>query len=380
MDIGWVTSEIEASPRSGGALRTHRLVREASKFHRVRLFVVGGVDDPDAVCASTGALRVDPLPTPSNPLAVRRQSLQRRWPLYFSRVWTDEARAVVDAEAASGSYIVLDHLHMWIYRPPAGRYALSLHNVESQLLADLPFPKQPLRLAERLWDKWAVGFQERKAIADERADVIVVSAEDGRRLGARSTVVKNGADVGRSFTPPPRKGLVLYVGSMNYLPNQLAVRWWAHEVWPVLGPGVPPLTVVGRAGRASLRDLEGHPGVDVVGEVESVEGFLERASLVAVPLQHGGGTRLKVLEALAANRPVVTTSKGAEGLPLTDRRNALLADTPHAFARSILELWRDEALANELAAGGRLFVADFAWPKVAEPLLKLFAHAAAGEG
>ncbi|MHB2021715.1 MAG: glycosyltransferase [Mycobacteriales bacterium] len=142
------------------------------------------------------------------------------------------------------------------------------------------------------------------------------------------------------------------------------MAWFAKAVWPLLQPGSPPLRVVGRGGGAALGRLARHPALRVVGEVADVAPYLGEAGGVLVPLQRGSGSRLKVLEALAFGRPVVSTTLGASGLPIRSGVDALLADTPRSFATAIAALDTDRTLAARLATSGRRLAERFAWPQV----------------
>jgi glycosyltransferase involved in cell wall biosynthesis len=137
-------------------------------------------------------------------------------------------------------------------------------------------------------------------------------------------------------------------------------------VWPLLPSGTPPLSVAGRGSAAALGKYAGHPGVRVLGEVDSVAPLLDRAALVAVPLHHGGGTRLKVLEAFAANRPVLSTSKGVEGIPLTPGLHCEVADDAASYAALVVALLGDVRRRRALAAAARGVAAEHDWARLAE--------------
>jgi len=146
---------------------------------------------------------------------------------------------------------------------------------------------------------------------------------------------------------------ILFVGSLGYFPNQDAVLFFAREIFPliraknksvlfrVIGFDCPPL----------LRNFQ-EEGVEITGYAEELKSWYERASIVVVPLRAGGGTRLKILEAFAYGRPVVSTSIGAEGLPVSTGKNILLTDTAESFAEACLNLLDQPARAAELVAGG----------------------------
>jgi glycosyltransferase involved in cell wall biosynthesis len=207
--------------------------------------------------------------------------------------------------------------------------------------------------------------------------VIAVSAEDAalleRAYGLRDVgAVPTGVDTAY-FHPSGEvqrvpKNLV-FTGSMDWMPNEDGIRWFVDEVLPRIHASDPEvtLTVVGRNPPAPIQALATkEPRLEVTGTVPDVRPYLERASIVIVPLRVGGGTRLKVYEALAMERALVTTRIGAEGLPLEPGRHALTADTPEAFAQAILRLLADPAEAERLGkSGAELVRANYGWDGVA---------------
>jgi polysaccharide biosynthesis protein PslH len=197
------------------------------------------------------------------------------------------------------------------------------------------------------------------------AGVVVVSEADARDFAAagarRVEVVPNGADfAARPLPQPGGPPTLLFTGSMDHEPNRDAILWFGRQVWPAVAAEVPGarLLVVGRGPQERLRDLAGQPGVDVVGPVPDMLPFFERAHAVIAPLRSGGGSRLKILEALAAGRAVVSTTVGAEGLDLTPGEHILVGDGAEAFAAACARLLRDMELRERLAANGRRHAAE----------------------
>ncbi|HEV8357815.1 MAG TPA: glycosyltransferase family 4 protein [Gemmatimonadales bacterium] len=176
---------------------------------------------------------------------------------------------------------------------------------------------------------------------------------------ARVLVVPNGVD-GSAFVsngpPPIRSRRLLFFGRLDYYPNLDGLRHFCERVLPVIRHRIPDveLLIVGRGAEREVAELErAGPGVRVVGWVENIASALADASLVVVPLRSGGGTRLKILEALAMARPVVATSIGAEGLDLRPGEEIALADTPEDFADEVVRLLTDPEAAVRLGASGR---------------------------
>jgi len=162
---------------------------------------------------------------------------------------------------------------------------------------------------------------------------------------------------------------LVFTGSMDWLPNEDAIRYFTAEVMPRVRQILPDvtLTVVGRDPYPGLVELSRRdPSIIVTGRVEDVRPFMERAAAYVVPIRVGGGTRLKIYEAMAMEKPVVSTTVGAEGLPVRDGSELLLADTPEAFAGRVLNVLTDERLARELGARAAATVREqFGWGRVA---------------
>src|SRR5262249_25780924 len=143
---------------------------------------------------------------------------------------------------------------------------------------------------------------------------------------------------------------VVFIGSMDWLPNQDGVAFFVQEGWPLIRRVRPQAVfpVVCPRPPWSVRRLERVPGVEVVGTVPDVRPYLAQAAVVVVPLLVGGGTRIKIFEALAMAKAVVSTTIGAEGLPVTSGEHLLLADGADAFADAVLQLLDDVKLRTRL--------------------------------
>jgi len=290
-------------------------------------------------------------------------------------------RQALARELQAGAYdlFVCDFLQPTanVPRPCPCASLLFAHNVESRIT------RRQARLAEGLAQKalwlWQHGLTSRyEGTVARRFDrVVAVSASDREELEGRFGLrnvreIPTGVDA-EAFHPSglePETDHVVFCGSMDWLPNQDAVRWFVAEVLPrVVGarPGAR-LTVVGRNPPPELvAATAGEPSVRFTGRVEDVRPWLERASCVVVPLRIGGGTRIKIYEALAMERPVVSTSVGAEGLPIEDGQHYLLADGAEAFAGKVVECLARPEEARAVARAARLYVARrFGWDRVAD--------------
>jgi polysaccharide biosynthesis protein PslH len=213
---------------------------------------------------------------------------------------------------------------------------------------------------------------ERRAARECQAVNTVSDTEAAhfRSLGAKQVhTVPNGVDC-HAFAdlPAGRDGppVVMFLGTMSWGPNAAAARFLAREVLPALRARVPDavLTIVGRDPPADLLALNGTPGIEVTGGVPDVKLYLLRASALAVPLDAGGGTRLKILEAFAAGLPVVSTAVGAEGIAAQPGTHFALAERP-AFAEATAGLLADRAAASRMAERARELARDvYDWSRI----------------
>jgi len=376
-------------PDSGGRARGYHLLRWMAERHAVDLLAfthdpadLARVPALQRLCASVRAV-----PAPTHPLGPRAR-LRRA--LFSPADLVMPRRSAQMAAALAGSppfdLAFLEDLGVAEYaRLVAGAPTiLSKQNVEAELYRQLARAKQPLSPA------WALAYLEARALARQEGraaalfrQVIVVSEQERARLAARCpagriAVVPNGVDTDY-FAPQPgvteEPNSIVFVGTFFWSPNIGAARWLVGDILPRIRREVPGvrLCLVGHDPPPEVQALAHPPDVIVAGSVPDVRPFLARAAVCVAPLQAGGGTRLKILDALAMGRPVVSTSLASEGLDLAGGHDLLIADGAEAFAAATIRLLRDPAQRAELAAAGRRAVASrYTWPAVLaglEPLL-----------
>jgi sugar transferase (PEP-CTERM/EpsH1 system associated) len=198
-----------------------------------------------------------------------------------------------------------------------------------------------------------------------------------RNSQANIEVIPNGVDT-KAFAATARTAdhqrTLLFVGAMDYHANIDGVRYFANEVWPAIHQRRPELQflIVGSKPSPEVRKLGERPGITVTGAVDDLRPYYADALAAVVPLRIGGGTRLKILEAMAAGTPVISTSIGAEGLPVRNGRDILLADSPQELAQAAALLNANSDLWKNLAAAGREFVVPFDWSVIGDKLLRFY--------
>lgn len=217
--------------------------------------------------------------------------------------------------------------------------------------------------------------------------IITVSENDKRFLekyypAANITVVENGVDLDKyrnSVDPENRHGII-FTGSLDWHPNIDGLHWFIRHVYPRLHESLPDvsISIVGRKPARSLRDaMSGLPGLELHADVPQIQSFLRGARVMIVPLRIGGGSRLKILEAMASEVPVVSTVKGAEGLAIEDGKNIIIRDNPEEFAQALVEILQDTERHWQLAAAGLDLVKNrYAWEITARPLADLWKQVA----
>ncbi|HET8783588.1 MAG TPA: glycosyltransferase [Pyrinomonadaceae bacterium] len=229
-----------------------------------------------------------------------------------------------------------------------------------------------------LYRQWRKMVDFEAATCPQFDCVVAVSREDReqmeREYGVRNVYdIPTGVDTA-FFRPSgerqPKAHNLVFTGSMDWLPNEDAIRYFTEQIMPRIKQSVPDvtLTVVGRDPYPGLVELSKRDSsVIVTGRVEDVRPYMEEAAVYVIPLRIGGGTRLKIYEAMAMEKPIVSTSIGAEGLPVTDGEEIVLADTPETFAAAVVRLLKDPGFGNEVGQRAAMRVRrEFGWDTVAD--------------
>jgi glycosyltransferase involved in cell wall biosynthesis len=251
------------------------------------------------------------------------------------------------------------------------------HNVESVI------PRRHFEVATNpivklfWWLQWRKLERYEREMCQRFTGTITVSETDKslleEKFGARNVfAIPTGVDTDY-FVPSVETKVnnsLVFTGSMDWLPNEDAILFFAKDILPRIRAQIPKvkLTVVGRnPSHNLLNEIKKYPEIEVVGWVSDVRPYIARHDLYIIPLRIGGGTRIKVYEAMAMGKAVVSTSIGVEGLPVQNGHNVTIADKPEEFAQAVVQLLNDSEKRKRIAKNARLFVrTDFSWQKVSE--------------
>ncbi len=396
MRIVWAVPLVPYPPTDGGSIRIYRLLKGLARRHAVHLLALSdGAHDAESLARLRELCAVDIFD-----MAVPRE---RRWSTkwwrhhwralkgpavaYYHPVLPKRLTALV--EQGQADVILLETLKMAGYgiRPDSGdavagarsRMILCRQNCETTLARRMAGGLPLSRLREKAYWRlghWRLAGVDPRVVSRYRFITTVSEQEAAifRRFSpqAEVIVVPNGTDLGSvagSAAASDGKTVAL-VGSLGYPPNQDAARYFCRTIWPLIHREQPDarLVVVGREARAQLGPWCRDPSVDV--RDPSVDPRRElTGGIIVVPLRAGAGTRIKILEALAARRAVVSTTIGCEGLDVVPGRDLLVADEPALFAQCVIQLLRDSSLRQRLGENGRSVVEQhYRWDSAVDAL------------
>ncbi|WP_376694895.1 glycosyltransferase [Wenzhouxiangella sp. EGI_FJ10305] len=389
--ILFVTSRLPYPPSEGHQLRAWHLLRAAARDHRVTLLSLRRPDEqplPEHLPGIDldGVHQID-LPALGLPHRVAGLALRGLLPgrtLLDLRYRPPALQQRFDQLVHQADLVHLDILAVagLLERVPDGiPTILNEHNVESLLAHKrVAMETQPLkRLLLRLKHRGLERFE--RSACTRASRVLACSQEDAGRLqalapGCRVDIVPNGVDL-EAFRPgspeDEQPGALVFVGHMGWFPNRDGVEYFIAEILPLLGnrKGLH-LEIIGRNQNHSVpRAAAGR--VSFSGFVDDLQARVQRAAVFIVPLRAGSGTRLKILEAMALGKAIVSTRIGAEGIGLVDGDSACLADTPAEFARAIDRLLDDPELRRNLGQRARQLAEQrYGWTVIGERLLAAY--------
>lgn len=389
--ILFVTSRLPYPPMEGHQLRAWHLLCAAARHHEVHLLSLQRTEDPrQSDAALTDQLAgIDLVELPALDRTGPLLMLSMLWafsrrPLLDLRYRTRALQRRFDQLVGKSDLVHLDILALagLIDRTPHSiPVVLNEHNVES-LLARKRIDIETQHLRRMMLRASSEGLKQFERQACRRADqVLACSPEDAGRLralapGCQISIIPNGVDL-EFFSPgspdQEQANSLVFVGHMNWFPNRDGIEHFIADILPLLAdrPGLE-LKVIGRNTEFSIpKALAGQ--VEVTGFVEDLRPLVQRAAVFVVPLRVGSGTRLKVLEAMAMGKAIVSTRVGVEGIGLVDGQSVLLADTPSEFAGAVKQLLDCPTLRHSLGRRAReLAERCYGWTAIGQRLLTTY--------
>jgi len=395
MRILWLKTELLHPVDKGGKIRTYQMLKELRRDHEITYLTLddGSAEKDARSLATEYCHELICIPhqqrkkfTPGF-YAELGMNLVSNLPYAISKYESRAMRSQIEQLTSTRDYdvVVCDFLAPAVNLPRNLRCPTILfqHNVEAMIW------KRHAEVASNPLKRTYLSGQWRQMVAFEsvmcrRVDsVIAVSREDTETMRREYKVtaideVPTGVDT-EFFRPRHAEKRepynLVFTGSMDWLPNEDAIQYFTSEIMPLIKQQVTELTltVVGRNPYPALVELSKRdPSIIVTGRVDDVRPYMERASAYIVPLRIGGGTRLKIYEAMAMEKPIISTTVGAEGLPVRNESELLLADSPAEFAAAVVRTLTDQEFAFHLGRRAAILVRqEFGWRRVAQRFAEL---------
>ncbi len=386
-----ISPEAPYPMQGGGAIRTASLLQYLSPRYQLDLVLFRQAGDSDPALSLPPGL-VRNVWTVTLPFHSRRPLA---WLLRNTRRWVFGAPPLLHrfsgrnseiASILSGTHYdvgVIEHFWCAPYleqlAPVCDHTILDLHNIESELHRSCAKADPwPLSLAHVRFQRACL--EQEKRWLPRFSGLLGTSQEDACRLrklapGTPVTVYRNALPA----IPLPVAGeemVIGFSGNFEYHPNIAAVRFLTTKIWPLLANQFPDLKLrlIGKNPGAVSKYINGNPRIETTGPIENAVAELAKVKVAIVPLVSGSGTRLKILEAWAAARPVVATTIGAEGLQVRSGIDIVLADTPTGFVASVSELLGSNERRRRIGCAGRhtyeeVFTWETAWQSLPEAFL-----------
>jgi glycosyltransferase involved in cell wall biosynthesis len=386
MKVLWVNSNFMHPTTKGGQIRTLEMLLHLHRWHEIHYVARENPAQPEGPArAPEYSFKAYPVrhlvPDKSSPAfwGELAAGLFSSTPVAVRRFHPPGMRPFLEKLMARERFdcAVVDHLAPTAYFPGLEHAVFFQHNVETVIwrrhVAHAPSP------LHRWYFNLQAGrmYEFERRVSQAAGHIVAVSATDASEMRklfgvTRVSEIPTGVNI-EYFQPPPERSAegadLVFVGSMDWLPNVDGMLYFAREVLPLIRRRRPDcsLAIVGRTPPPKILELAGRdPRIRVTGTVPDIRPYLWNSAVSIVPLRIGGGTRLKIYEAMAARIPVVSTTVGAEGLSVHAPEDILLADTPQDFADRCLELLADPSARCRVAtAAWEMVNANFSWEHVA---------------
>jgi polysaccharide biosynthesis protein PslH len=388
MKILWLKTELLHPVDKGGKIRTYEMLKQLKRDHFITYLTLCDPDDPQEAFAHAGEYchHLEAIPH----LASQKFSagfyyelglnLGSPLPYTIQRYRSVAMQQAIKRQLQRFNYdvVICDFLTPSVNLPEQIPVPTVLfqHNVEA-VIWERHFKNETNKLKKAFFfGQWRKMQSYERKVCQRVDAVVAVSAVDRDLMQKKFGIdrvydIPTGVDT-NYFEPLQNHANpyeLVFTGSMDWMPNEDAIIYFSEEILPLIAARVPQvkLNVVGRNPANRLVELARvNPRINVTGRVDDVRPYIDSAAAYIVPIRVGGGTRLKIYEAMAMAKPVISTTIGAEGLAVRNGEDLLIADAPQAFAQAVVSVLEEKAFAERLGQAARTVVCEqFGWNRVA---------------
>ena len=384
-------------PEAGATSRTFNILKELQKEFDISLVAFSrsnhqrGIQERENSCRALEQLVSQvyaAVPVASEHSMLRRiwdhvRSLATSRPYTFYEYWRREfqtqLRTAISRRKPDLIHIDSLDLHRWVRDLPQVPITCTHHDIDSELLRRRAAKEKSFVVRSYIDYQARLIEQVEREFCPKFNGNLVMSTVDAMKLetvapGTHTIIVPNGVDThyfSPTTDPSPVPGRVIFVGPTVTFANRDAVEYLLRNIWPRIHARdrSAGMHLIGRCSDSDQIRYSSNPGVSSLGQVSDIRPHLAQACCCVVPIRIGGGTRMKILDAWAMGKPVVSTSIGCEGLDAVEEENILIRDTPEGFAEAVLALLSDPELRAELGRGGRKMVEEkYSWTVIGHGL------------
>lgn len=371
MKILFISYDFPFPPSGGSISRDYNLIKQLSKHHELHWInrtIRGKIKQEykDEMKKYFKEMNIIEWNYDQDPAGLLK-SMVTKVPYIIKRFESDEMKDLVNKTICNNNFdlILCDHIYLSQYIPDniAGRIPVIPNNEDCgftyyKRMTENSGPARSI-YASSQWKK----LLDYEIEVLKKYKVYITTSENEKELiseyydGAEICVIENGVDT-EYFSPQKRNEespSIIFTAWFKYYPNTKAAMDFVKNIFPGIKKEIPDLKfyIVGKEPPASVKDLEKTEGVVVTGYVDDIRNYLKNADAAVIPLQIGGGTRLKILEAMSMKVPVVSTVLGAEGLQVKDGRDILIARNDEDFISKVIKVMKDKELSRHLSLNGR---------------------------
>lgn len=404
MEILFIVPNVPYPLDNGGRIRVYKLMESlAERGHTIDLLTFDrwetGPENAAAmqkICRHVNVIPLLERQRHENKRKSQLLSLFQRTSYQYAALYSEKMQEALDRIVQEREYDIIQFEFSqmcYLSMPDYSNCVLDQHNVEAELLYRTYTTESGLVRKLFSFVEWRKFHRDEVANTGKFPVCLTTSARDAEMLREEAPapdyhVIPNGVDCAFFNTNgqpvEPDENTIIFTGSIDYHPNREGLNFFLAEVFPLIEEKLPDVKfwIVGRNPPPEIQAYgDASDNIIVTGGVPDMPPYFDKAGVVVVPLRIGGGTRLKILEAMAMSKPVVSTRIGAEGINATADTNIVYADKPQDFAQAVVDLLCDEARRKSMGAAGRKLVEqEYDWRSIAVKLEETYEQILAANG